>query len=242
MNIFYYDIAIPIPIRETFTYQSKEILKSGSRVAVKFRNKDMVGYVVKQLDNKPDFSTTKISEILDSEPIFKSSDMQIILWLADYYHHPIGEVFDTFCPPALRKITKTNTLLAIEEPIYIASSEDKVFELNKEQLNCVKEIKNLKGFDPCLLYGVTGSGKTEIYLQIADFYLSQGHSILILVPEISLTPQLQERFINRFGDNIGIYHSRQTPKQRYDVWQKARNGEIKIVIGTRSAVLCPLNN
>ena len=242
MNIFYYDIAIPIPIRETFTYQSKEFLKSGSRVAVKFRNKDIVGYVVKQLDNKPDFSTTEISEMLDSEPIFKSSDMQIILWLADYYHHPIGEVFDTFCPPALRKITKTNTLLAIEEPIYIASSEDKVFELNKEQLNCVKEIKNLKGFDPCLLYGVTGSGKTEIYLQIADFYLSQGHSILILVPEISLTPQLQERFINRFGDNIGIYHSRQTPKQRYDVWQKARNGEIKIVIGTRSAVLCPLNN
>ena len=217
MNIFYYDIAIPIPIRETFTYQSKEILKSGSRVAVKFRNKDIVGYVVKQLDNKPDFSTTEISEMLDSEPIFKSSDMQIILWLADYYHHPIGEVFDTFCPPALRKITKTNTLLAIGEPIYIASSEDKVFDLNKEQLNCVKEIKNLKGFDPCLLYGVTGSGKTEIYLQIADFYLSQGNSILILVPEISLTPQLQERFINRFGDNIGIYHSRQTPKQRYDV-------------------------
>ena len=242
MNIFYYDIAIPIPIRETFTYQSKEILKSGSRVAVKFRNKDIVGYVVKQLNNKPDFSTTEISEMLDSEPIFKSSDMQIILWLADYYHHPIGEVFDTFCPPALRKITKTNTLLAIEEPIYIASSEDKVFELNKEQLNCIKEIKNLKGFDPCLLYGVTGSGKTEIYLQISDFYLSQGHSILILVPEISLTPQLQERFINRFEDNIGIYHSRQTPKQRYDAWQKARNGEIKIVIGTRSAVLCPLNN
>ncbi len=74
---------------------------------------------------------------------------------------------------------------------------------------------------------MTGSGKTEIYLQISDFYLSQGHSILILVPEISLTPQLQERFINRFGDNIGIYHSRQTPKQRYDVWQKARNGENK---------------
>ena len=90
MNIFYYDIAIPIPIRETFTYQSNEILKSGSRVAVKFRNKDIVGYVVKQLDNKPDFSTTEISEMLDSEPIFKSSDMQIILWLADYYHHPIG--------------------------------------------------------------------------------------------------------------------------------------------------------
>ena len=242
MNIFYYDIAIPIPIRETFTYQSKEIINSGSRVAVKFRNKDIVGYVVKKLDDKPDFLTTDISEILDREPIFKPSDMQIILWLADYYHHPIGEVFDTFCPPALRKIIKTDTLIAAEDTRYLASKEDKVFELNEEQVDCLKEIKNLKGFDPCLLYGVTGSGKTEIYLQTADSYLSKGYSILILVPEISLTPQLQERFINRFGDNIGIYHSRQTPKQRFDLWQRARSGDIKIVIGTRSAVLCPLYN
>ena len=242
MNIFYYDIAIPIPVRETFTYKSKEILKSGSRVAVKFRNKDIVGYVVQQLNDMPDFSTTEVSEILDSEPIFKPSDMQIILWLADYYHHPIGEVFDTFCPPALRKIIKTDTLIAAEDTRYLASKEDKVFELNEEQVDCLKEIKNLKGFDPCLLYGVTGSGKTEIYLQTADSYLSKGYSILILVPEISLTPQLQERFINRFGDNIGIYHSRQTPKQRFDLWQRARSGDIKIVIGTRSAVLCPLYN
>ena len=242
MNIFYYDIAISIPIRETFTYQSKEIIKSGSRVAVKFRKKDIVGYVVKKLDDKPDFLTTDISEILDREPIFKPSDMQIILWLADYYHHPIGEVFDTFCPPALRKIIKTDTLIAAEDTRYLASKEDKVFELNEEQVDCLKEIKNLKGFDPCLLYGVTGSGKTEIYLQTADSYLSKGYSILILVPEISLTPQLQERFINRFGDNIGIYHSRQTPKQRFDLWQRARSGDIKIVIGTRSAVLCPLYN
>ncbi len=93
----------------------------------------------------------EIFEILDADPR-RIKTIKIILWLADYYHHPIGEVFDTFCPPALRKITKTNTLLAIEEPIYIASSEDKVFELNKEQLNCIKEIKNLKGFDPCLFY------------------------------------------------------------------------------------------
>ena len=101
MNIFYYDIAIPIPIRETFTYQSKDIIETGTRVAVKFRNKEVVGYVIKNLKHKPSFSTTEIFEILDSEPMFKSSDLQIISWLADYYHHPIGEVFDTFCPPSL---------------------------------------------------------------------------------------------------------------------------------------------
>ena len=242
MNIFYYDIAIPIPIRETFTYQSRDIIETGTRVAVKFRNKEVVGYVIKNLKHKPSFPTTEIFEILDSEPIFKSSDLQIISWLADYYHHPIGEVFDTFCPPSLRKRIKTDPLITSFDTTYEVIKEDKIFELNAEQENCVKELKALKGFDPCLLYGVTGSGKTEIYLRISDIYLSKGKSILILVPEISLTPQLQERFINRFGDNIGIYHSRQTPKQRYDVWNKARSGEIKIVIGTRSAVLCPLHN
>ena len=111
MNIFYYDIAVPIPIRETFTYKSNEIINNGTRVAIKFRNKEVVGYVVKKLNQQPSFSTTEISEVLDSEPIFKSSDLQIIAWLADYYHHPIGEVFDSFCPPSLRKAIKNEPLI-----------------------------------------------------------------------------------------------------------------------------------
>ena len=242
MNIFYYDIAVPIPIRETFTYKSNEIINNGTRVAIKFRNKEVVGYVVKKLNQQPSFSTTEISEVLDSEPIFKSSDLQIIAWLADYYHHPIGEVFDSFCPPSLRKAIKNKPLIIDNEISYKANIEDQSFELNAEQLSCINKLEGLDGFDPCLLYGVTGSGKTEIYLQIAATYLAQNKSILILVPEISLTPQLKERFINRFGENIGIYHSKQTPKQRYEVWKSARNGELKIVIGTRSAVLFPLQN
>ena len=242
MNIFYYDIAVPIPIRETFTYKSNEIINNGTRVAIKFRNKEVVGYVVKKLNQKPSFSTTEISEVLDSEPIFKSSDLQIIAWLADYYHHPIGEVFDSFCPPSLRKAIKNEPFIIDNEISYKANIEDQSFELNAEQLSCINKLESLDGFDPCLLYGVTGSGKTEIYLQIAATYLAQNKSILILVPEISLTPQLKERFINRFGENIGIYHSKQTPKQRYEVWKSARNGELKIVIGTRSAVLFPLQN
>ena len=109
------------------------------------------------------------------------------------------------------------------------------------QTESLRILNKLDGFDPCLLYGVTGSGKTEIYLRLTDTYLSQGKSVLILVPEISLTPQLEDRFISRFGDIIGIYHSRKTAKQRYDIWERSKSGELKIVIGTRSAVLCPLN-
>ncbi len=93
MKFFYYDIAVPIPIRETFTYKSKDAIRRGTRVAIRFRNKKMVGYVVKRLTNKPSFSTIEISEVLDDSPIFKSSHIEIIKWLADYYHHHIGEVF-----------------------------------------------------------------------------------------------------------------------------------------------------
>ena len=242
MKFFYYDIAVPIPIRETFTYKSKDAIRRGTRVAIRFRNKKMVGYVVKRLTNKPSFSTIEISEVLDDSPIFKSSHIEIIKWLADYYQHHIGEVFDTFCPPSLRKIVKIASKEIALESNHTFVTEDKNIKLTSEQSICLKELKKLKGFDPCLIYGVTGSGKTEVYIRITDHYLSQGKSVLILVPEISLTPQLEERFMNRFGNSIGIYHSKQTIKQRTDVWEKARSGDIKIVIGTRSSVLCPLHN
>ena len=241
MNIFYYDVAIPIPIRETFTYECKESIQVGSRVLVEFRKKKVVGHIVKAVLKKPNFDTIQISEILDEEPIFKSNDIDILFWLADYYQHPIGEVFDTFCPPILRKPVKRNIHSRNIQPEYKAFSNDKKVTLNKEQVESLEILNNLDGFDPCLLYGVTGSGKTEIYLRLTDTYLTKGKSVLILVPEISLTPQLEDRFVSRFGDNIGIYHSKKTAKQRYDIWERAQSGELKIVIGTRSAVLCPLN-
>ena len=241
MNIFYYDVAIPIPIRETFTYECKESIQVGSRVLVEFRKKKVVGHIVKAVLKKPNFDTIQISEILDEEPIFKSNDIDILFWLADYYQHPIGEVFDTFCPPTLRKPVKRNIHSRNIQPEYKAFSNDKKVTLNKEQVESLEILNNLDGFDPCLLYGVTGSGKTEIYLRLTDTYLTKGKSVLILVPEISLTPQLEDRFVSRFGDNIGIYHSKKTAKQRYDIWERAQSGELKIVIGTRSAVLCPLN-
>ena len=241
MNIFYYDVAIPIPIRETFTYECKESIQVGSRVLVEFRKKKVVGHIVKAVLKKPNFDTIQISEILDEEPIFKSNDIDILFWLADYYQHPIGEVFDTFCPPTLRKPVKRNIHSRNIQSEYKAFSNDKKVTLNKEQVESLEILNKLDGFDPCLLYGVTGSGKTEIYLRLTDTYLTKGKSVLILVPEISLTPQLEDRFVSRFGDNIGIYHSKKTAKQRYDIWERAQSGELKIVIGTRSAVLCPLN-
>src|SRR5262249_27635917 len=97
-------------------------------------------------------------------------------------------------------------------------------------------------FETFLLHGVTGSGKTEVYLQAIEFALRQGRSALMLVPEIALTGQTIERFRARFDDAIAILHHRLSQGERFDEWHRIRRGEAKIVIGARSALFCPIQN
>ena len=96
--------------------------------------------------------------------------------------------------------------------------------------------------DNYLLYGVTGSGKTEIYLQLIDKVLKNNKNAIMLVPEISLTPQITDRFLSRFGDTVAILHSRLSKGERFDEWQKIKEGKARIVIGARSAIFAPLEN
>lgn len=112
--------------------------------------------------------------------------------------------------------------------------------LNYEQYNCFQNIisSDSKAF---LIHGVTGSGKTEVYMQLIDYYLTKNLQAIVLVPEISLTPQTIERFNLRFGSNIAIYHSRLTNKERYLQWKKVLNDEVDIIIGARSALFAPMN-
>lgn len=95
---------------------------------------------------------------------------------------------------------------------------------------------------PYLLHGVTGSGKTEIYMRVIDRMINEGRTAVMLVPEISLTPQTVNRFYSRFGDRIAVFHSRLSMGERYDEWRRIKNGEADIVIGARSAVFAPLDN
>ncbi len=96
--------------------------------------------------------------------------------------------------------------------------------------------------NPFLLYGVTGSGKTEIYLRAVDYALKQGKQAIVLVPEIALTPQTVRRFVARFPDQVGLVHSRLSPGERYDTWRRARAGLISLVVGPRSALFTPFEN
>jgi primosomal protein N' (replication factor Y) len=222
------------------------VLKKGIRVLVPFGNKKLVGIVVKKNINshliEKSESIKDVISIIDNHTCFNSSIFNTILWASEYYHHPIGEVFFSFIPPILRKVNDKTISALGETSKYKINEQDKIFKLTDEQKSILLKLSKIRKFKPSLIYGVTGSGKTEIYLQLAEKFLLENKSILVLVPEINLIPQLAKRFQNRFDGDIGIYHSKQTPNQRLKVWLKSKFGDIKVVIGTRSSVLMPLQN
>lgn len=121
------------------------------------------------------------------------------------------------------------------QPFYPTSEQAQALTLLREEEE--KEQKR-----PVLLHGVTGSGKTEIYMQLIEHVIMEGKQAIVLVPEISLTPQIMERFISRFGKRVSVTHSRLSLGERLDQWRKARDGEISIIIGPRSALFMPFSN
>ena len=134
--------------------------------------------------------------------------------------------------------TRERLRLLAEEKTQIDSPKT----LNQAQKAALTAITSLEGYAQVLLHGVTGSGKTEVYLQAIAPILQQGKSALVLVPEIGLTPQLTDRFRARFGDKVCVYHSALSDGERYDTWRQMIQGEPQVVIGTRSAIFAPLPN
>ncbi|MGK7925520.1 MAG: primosomal protein N' [Spirulina sp.] len=147
----------------------------------------------------------------------------------------------------IKSLETKGCVLVEEQEVLRFSSEPKIEKdspkpLNFHQATALESIKNLKGFAGILLHGVTGSGKTEVYLQVISHILEQRKSAIVLVPEISLTPQLTDRFRARFGEQVCVYHSALNEGERYDTWRFLLSDKPHIVIGTRSAVFTPVPN
>lgn len=119
------------------------------------------------------------------------------------------------------------------------------FKLTEEQRHVVSNLQKaveMQKFHACLLHGITSSGKTEVYIRIMKTVLKQNRTAILLIPEISLTPQTVDRFYAHFGDTISVLHSKLSDRERFYYWDKIRNGKKKIVIGPRSAIFAPLEN
>ena len=142
-----------------------------------------------------------------------------------------------------RKFNSPNTELSLDNRQNIINTHANKPTLNQEQKLAVNSIENnMCSYKAWLLFGVTASGKTEVYLRAIESVVAKGQQALVLVPEIGLTPQTVSRFKNRFNVEIATLHSGLTDKQRLQIWLKAKAGIIKVIIGTRSAVFVPMKN
>jgi primosomal protein N' (replication factor Y) len=209
-------------------------------VRVPFGRKKVIGIVLAQKD-KSDFDKLKtIEEILDDVPILDAPILDFISWSANYYHHPIGEVLSTALPKNLRIGKEAIIKKVVGLPIKISEPN---FETTNEQQLAIDEISaSLDDYHGFLLHGVTGSGKTEVYLKLAQTVLKQGKQVLVLVPEIGLTPQMITRFASRLNTCIVAIHSQRNETQKLDAYLMAKDGTAGVVLGTRSAIFTPMPN
>ncbi len=193
-------------------------------------------------------SLRRVDEVLASVPPFEARWCALIEFASAYYQRSIGEIALAVLPPELRKLDdaqlgarrrKLDKALASETPV-VAGAEPAP-TLNPAQADVLAGFEALDAPATALVYGVTGSGKTEVYLHAAETALAAGRQVLVLVPEINLTPQLEERFARRFaGRRIVALHSGLTPAQRLRHWLAAHLGHADLVLGTRLAVFAPL--
>lgn len=238
------EVALPTPIRSTFTYKNPfSYSLVGKRVVVQFGRRTLMGLVLTESDeNSSAFQLKEITEILDEQPLFSKQLLNSIKNLSDYYFHPIGEVVHVFIPNLLRKRHNTQFLKKYDDlhATHIMA-EPKLVKLTNEQTQCLDSIKKLKNKE-FLLFGVTSSGKTEVYKHYIKQMLQKNKSSLVMVPEIFLTPQVFGSFQKDFGEKVHVFHSGLSDLQRYKVWLRCQNGEALVVIGTRSSIFLPLKN
>ena len=173
---------------------------------------------------------------------------EVLSWLVGRGAVPVGDVRDVFpkAADALRQLIAEGRVSeslteVLRDPFFgEAVLRDQAPRLSPQQRVAVDAVNAASGFKGFLLHGVTGSGKTEVYLHIIEHALAQGRGALVLVPEIALTPQLVRRFRARIGDAIAVLHSGLSDEARYDQWRRLRQGEVRVAIGARSAIFAPV--
>lgn len=231
-------VAVDAPLSEALTYLLPDglIAERGQLVKVPLGKRIVRGLVLGPAEATSEFALKPIESLIDTFPTLPESHVQWLEWISHYYFHPRGPTALLSYPPLEKK---ENPRVSKRPPVIPKLESSTPPALTEEQRRCLSDIP-LGDFAAHLVFGVTGSGKTEIYLHLLEQVLAQGKTGLVLVPEISLTPQLIQRFAARFGDRIAALHSQLTDRERTTQWWDIVEGRKKILIGARSALFCPI--
>ena len=249
--MIFLDIVLNVPVNQAFTYsyiplenqKPENIPQIGKRAEVRFGNKKMTGFITKIYDSFPSHCAVplekikQVSKIVDSEPLITQELLETAIWVSKYYLCTIGEAVNSILPSARRESSEQSFSFDSEISAGIRQN------LSEEQKKAVNDIlahaeKNESSFH--YLYGPTGSGKTEVFLQTAEQILKKNKGVIYLVPEISLTQQVVDSVVNRFGPLVAVLHSSLTQSQKLTQWKKILHREARIVIGARSAIFAPV--
>lgn len=245
----YIQVALPVPLRRTFDYVYPETFNHppmvGARVRVSFGRRELIGIITgtSESSDLPKDMLKPALLLFDQQSILPAQSILLLQWCAQYYQHPLGEVYQAALPAWVRKGKPLPEVLEKENEVRIPTDSSAPAELNEEQVIAIQAVtQQLQHFQPFLLDGITGSGKTEVYIQLTKTVIAKGQQVLILVPEIGLTPQTFQRFEKRFHCPVIKLHSGLTEKKRFIAWAQIKQSGAAIIIGTRSAIFSPFED
>ena len=240
------EVVFNIPVERSFHYLVPDrlagLLQPGVRVVAPFGPRERVGCVVRLVSESPFKELKAIRRVIDPAPVIADERWRLATWLSNYYHCSLGEALAAMVPSQLRwKPQVAEGAQPLPKPP--ASGAVRHLSPSAHQRRALEVISASLGSsraETILLHGITGSGKTELYLQAISLVLQQDRSAICLIPEIALTPQTIDRFRERFGDGVAVWHSRLTARHRAGEWERLAGGGCRIVVGARSAVFAPV--
>ena len=252
------EIVLPVPLAQVFSYRflpeqdsgGKASLEPGDLVVVPFgRRREVTGLVVKVADLAPDVRQVggvklrDVTRVLPPEYRITGDRMRLARWMAAYYVLPLGEVIPLFHPPSPGTRARGTGKDSSQSPYPDVDPQDITLTAAQDRaVQAAEKIMASRSFGALLLHGVTGSGKTEVYLNVISLALAAGRGAIYLLPEIALTPQTLSRISARFGDRVAAIHSGMSAGQRCRVHEQAARGEIQVVVGPRSALFAPVHD
>ena len=239
----YFTISLLNSPLNPLTYCYENELSEGVLVEVTLRNRTLMGVVLEVCD-APDFKTTSVTQTLLQQ--YSQKQMKAAKFISSYYFCSLGEALQLFTPYGVnRKMENGEWKMGDGEPLAQGKGEegkecgDSALMLSSKQ---TEALTFLQEHPVSLLFGDTGSGKTEIYMKWFEEVLAQGKRVLFLMPEISLTPQMDIRLKEHFGEAVVMWHSKVTKPTKKKLLEKIHSGEAKIIAGARSALFLPVDD